>query len=173
MDASQTRILVSPLRGISGDAQLDDAIEFYTGALAEHVIGQLRSQHADQRKQSNNARLVTLAMKLAGKLAHELDQSDFLRAAHHEGDTIANTLNEAFTRYKVDQYSWAHSESEVPGRGDVATLMQAYRDNHKPPWETLSEILSHMREEVGSDELFNFDFSDPEHDQLNHATHSQ
>ena len=173
MDASQTRILVSPLRGISGDAKLDDAIEFYTGALAEHVIGQLRSQNADQRKQSNNARLVTLAMKLAGKLAHELDQSDFLRAAHHEGDTIANTLNEAFTRYKVDQYSWAHSESEVPGRGDVATLMQAYRDNHKPPWETLREILSHMREEVGSDELFNFDFSDPEHDQLNHATHSQ
>ena len=116
--------------------------------------------------------MATLAISLAGKLAHELDQSDFLRAAHHEGKTIANTLSEAFTRYKVDQYSWAHSESEIAGRGDVATLIKEYRASHKPPWETLGEILGYMRKEVG-DDLFNFEFSDPEHDQLNHATHTQ
>ena len=175
MDASQIRILTSSVRGISGDSQIDDAIEFYTDAVAKRIIGPWRRAQPGKRKQSDNRPhiLVTLAIRLTGKLAHELDQSDFIRAAHHEGKTIANSLSEAFTTYKVDQYSWAHSESETQGRGDVATLMQAYRENHKPPWETLREILSHMREEVGGDELFNFEFSNPEHDRLNHATHQQ
>ena len=174
MDGSKVRILASALRGLSGDAQIDDAIEFYTDALVKRVIFRLRVRQTRRRQRADDTHrvLVTLAIRLAGKLAHELDQSDFLRAAHHEGKTIANTLSEAFTRYKVDQYSWAHSESEISGRGDVATLMKAYRANHKPPWEILREILSYMREEVG-DDLFNFEFSDPEHDQLSHATHTQ
>ena len=175
MDDSKVRILVSPLRGLSGDARIDDAVEFYTDALAKRVISRLRVQKTKNKRQrpdNHDQVMTTLAIKLGGKLAHELDQADFLRAAHHEGKTIANTLSDAFTRYKVDQYSWAHSESEIPSRGDVATLMQAYRAKHKPPWETLREILSYMRAEVG-DDLFNFEFSDPEHDQLNHATHTQ
>ena len=174
MDKTQVRILTSPLRGVSGDPQIDDAIEFYTSALADRVISRLRQHPTKKGQQPDNRSqvIVTLAVRLACKLAHELNQADFLRAAHHEGKTIANTVSEAFARYKVDQYSWAHSQSEVPGRGDAASLLRAYRENHKPPWETLREILSHMREEVG-EELFNFEFTDPEDDRLTHATHQQ
>ena len=174
MDAAKVSKLDSSLRGISGNAQIDDAIEFYTNVLARRVISQFHGQPTGEPRQTDDRHpvMLTLAMRLRGKLAHELDQSDFLRAAHHTGETIANTLSEAFTRYKVDQYSWAHSEGEIPGRGEIATLMQAYRTKHKPPWETLREILSQMREQVG-DGLFDFEFSDPEHDQFNHATHNQ
>lgn len=176
MDAPKVRVLQRSYRGITGDVRIDDAVEFYTGALAKRVIAplSLHVRRQGKRNQTDNRVqiMVTLAMRLAGKLAHELNQSDFLRAAHHEGKTIANTLSEAFTRYKVDQYSWAHSESEIPGRGDVASLLHTYRANNQPPWEILRAILSHMREEVG-DELFDFEFSDPENDRLSHATHNQ
>ena len=158
MDAENVRALGSSGHGLSGDPRIDDAVESYTRALRLRVLSRLQLPESGKARKRDvaTAGMVTLAMRLAGKLAHDLDQSDFLRAAHYEGETIANTISEAFTRYKVDQYSWAHSESEIPGRGDVATLLRTYRANNKPPWETLREILAHMREDVG-DDLFNFE----------------
>ncbi len=45
-------------------------------------------------------------MKLTGTFPHELLRDDILRAAHYEGKTLANQVSQAFTRYKVEQYSW-------------------------------------------------------------------
>ena len=113
-----------------------------------------------------------MAMALEGKLAHEIDRNDILRAAHYEGDTIGNTLSAEFTRYKAEQYSWAITESEG-GRGDVGSLIDAYRRDNTPPWETLREVLASMRQAAGDEGIFDFEFSDPEADRLNHADHFQ
>ena len=174
LQMSKVRVLTSPVRGCSGLPDIDDAIEAYTGEIAKRVMPLLRARNASNSggKDTRPDVLVSLGMMLASKPAHLVDQGDILRAAHHEGKTIANTLSQAFTRYKVDQYSWAHCEGEIPGRGEVGVLMLEYRRKHTPPWETLREILSQMREEVGDEELFNFDFSDPEDDRLTHATHN-
>ena len=113
-----------------------------------------------------------MAMRLARKLPHEIDRSDILRAAHYEGDTIANTLSQAFTRYKAEQYSWAITESEQ-GRGDVGCLIDVYRRDNVPPWEVLREVLTSMRDAAGGEGVFDFEFTDPEADRLNHADHMQ
>ena len=106
-------------------------------------------------------------MKLADKLPHELIREDIVRAAHSEGDTISNSISAVFATHKVDQFFSAHeqfdNETEHVGR---AELMAEYRTKYLPPWETLREILSEMRDAAGDDGLFNFDFSDPEDHEL-------
>ena len=88
-----------------------------------------------------------------------------MSAAHYEGDTLSNTVSAVFAAYKADQYIWAHKrvETQLVGFDD---LIAEYRTNHPPPWETLREILSVMREAAGDDGLFDFDFSDPEEYEL-------
>ena len=109
----------------------------------------------------NQAALISAAMKLNGKLPHELTHDDIMQAAHYEGDTISNSISEVFTTYKVDQYTWAHKriESELVG---FEELIAEYREKYPPPWETLREILSSMRDAAGEDGLFDFEYSDPD-----------
>ena len=156
----------------------EKAIEYYTREISDRVVEPLalENQGGKQRPDSynNDPRiLVSMAMKLAGKLAHEIDRKDLLRAAHYEGNTIANTLSAAFTRYKAEQYSWAITESERGQRETVGSLIDAYRRDNKPPWETLREVLADMRRAATGEGVFDFEFSDPEADRLNHADHTQ
>ena len=95
----------------------EKAIEHYTREIADRVVEPLAPEKQGGKRRpdsyNNDPRiLVSMAMKLAGKLAHEIDRKDILRAAHYPGNTIANTLSAAFTRYKAEQYSWAITESE-------------------------------------------------------------
>lgn len=122
--------------------------------------------------ESDPAALVYLAMKLTKKLPHEICRADILRAANYEGDTIANTLSQVFTRYKVEQFSWAHTEGEASSES-FQNLMSRYLDTTPPPWSTLREILEQMREAAGDPELFNFEFSDPGDDRIDFANHQQ
>ena len=174
---------VGAMPAISVASDLDhvaEATEHYTRGIAQRVVGPLAAgnnggtRHQQRTGSCNNdpAILVSMAMKLEGKLAHEIDRNDILRAAHYEGDTITNTISQAFTRYKAEQYSWAITESES-GRGDVGSLISVYRRENAPPWETLREVLESMRQAAGDDGIFNFEFSDPEADRLNHADHTQ
>ena len=148
----------------------------YACDVVEKVIGALANP-TDRRSSEDSyhndpAILVSMAMKLAGKLPHEIERRDILRAAHYEGPTIGNALSEAFTRYKGEQYSWAVTESER-GRGDVKSLVAQYRSENEPPWETFREVLEAMREAAGDENVFNFEFSDPEESRINHADHQQ
>ena len=77
-----------------------------------------------------------------------------------------------FTKYKAEQYSWAITESER-GRGDVGSLLDAYRRDNTPPWETFCEVLANMRNTAGGEGIFDFEFTDPEADRFNHADHMQ
>ena len=45
--------------------------------------------------------------------------------------------------------------------------MDQYRETHRPPWEALREVIDRVRETYYDPELFNFEFSDPENDELN------
>ena len=108
----------------------------------------------------NPAVLLCTAMKLTGKLPHELDRDDIIRASHYEGNTISNSLSEAFAAYKVEQFIWAHTQIEREPTGfDV--LMEQYQAKHRPPWDILREILAEMRYASSDDGLFDFEFSDP------------
>ena len=106
-------------------------------------------------------------MKLAEKLPHEIDRHDVLGAVNYEGETIKNTLNDLFLRYKLEQYSWAHAQIEQPETAETfQSLMARYREETPPPWEVLREYLERMRKATGDPALFNFSFTDPEKDQL-------
>ena len=111
-------------------------------------------------------------MRLSHKLPHEVTREDILRASHFEGKTIGNQLSQIFARYKVEQYVWAHTEGEK-GEKTINCLMSEYRNAHRPPWEILKESLDQMREASDDPELFNFEFSDPENDELSFGNHQQ
>ena len=92
------------------------ALSVYSQKIWDQVIRPL-SLGGDRQREAqvwsfgnNPARLVSMAMKLGGKLPHEINRNDILKAAHYEGGTVANTLSHVFTRYKVEQYSWAHTK---------------------------------------------------------------
>ena len=167
---------------INGDA----ALSAYSQAIWRHVVEPMSLKEEEQQRRSSrnkqkdkkntcgndSAILVSLAMKLTGKLPHELLREDVLRAAYYEGNIIANNVSQAFTKYKVEQYAWAHSQSEA-GEKSVRELMNEYREKTCPPWITLRRNLERMREASGNPELFDFEFSDPEQDQLHYADHQQ
>ena len=161
---------------IFGDIQGNDAVRTYSSLILREVLGNLSPEHGSRGRRDNvrgnPAVLVSLAMKLSGKLPHELSPEDISRAARYEGGTIANQLSQIFTNYKVGQYSWAHTESEASEKS-VQALMAEYRENNCPPWVTLREHLDQMRQASDDPELFNFEFSDPEGDRLIHPDHQQ
>ena len=158
-----------------------EALSAYSQEILTDVIGPLRpkkqqsrSSRSDEKGTCGNdsAILLSLAMKLTGKLPHELLCDDVLRAAYYEGDTIANNLSQAFTRYKVEQYSWAHTQGEAR-QDSIQNLMFEYRQLNPPPWTLLRESLNRMRNASDDPQLFNFEFSDPETDEIIFADHSQ
>ena len=148
----------------------------YKNGLYEQVIGSLVSEESrrsgrGQSNQSNSfngnkAALLSSAMKLVGKLPHELTRDDIMRASNYEGGTISNAISEVFAAYKVDQFIWAHRRIETEPVS-YAELVAKYRTKYPPPWDTLRKILSAMRDAAGDDGLFDFEFSDPDGYELN------
>ena len=120
----------------------------------------------------NQAALLSAAMKQNSKLPHELTHYDIMRTSHYEGDTLSNSLSAVFATYKVDQFIWAHRRIETEQVG-FDKLIKEYRIKYRPPWETLREILSDMREAAGDDGLFDFDFSDPDDHVLHMGNYEQ
>ena len=168
------RRLKLEIRGTSDFAVFggDNKDSPYKQALYQQVLDPLsRDQGGRSSNRSinsfngNSAALLSTAMKLAGKLPHELTRTDIMRAALCEGDTLSNSISEAFAAYKIDQSTWAYerfdNETERVSRVE---LINEYQTENPPPWETLRRILSEMRDAAGDDGLFNFDFSDPSHD---------
>ena len=154
--------------------ETSNALRTYCRKIQRDVISQIRSDGNPQTRTSatDPAVLVILTLKLTGKLPHEICREDILRAANYEGEPIANSLSHVFTRYKVEQFSWAHQEGEKKGKESFGSLMLQYREEHTPPWVTLRKYLKQMRESAGDPKLFNFAFSDPEEDQIHFVGHS-
>ena len=155
----------------------------YKGTLYEQVLEPLIPETTGRRgsrssNQSNNsfngnqAALISMAMKLTGKLPHELTHDDIMRASHYEGNTLSNSISAVFAAYRADQFIWAHKRIETE-RVDFAELITEYRTKYPPPWETLREILSAMRDAAGDNGLFNFDFSDPDDYELHMGNYEQ
>ena len=167
--------------GTLGRIEGDGPVAFYVNAIGHDVIGKMVSKNSNGRSSkgqqggsfnNSQAALVSQAMKLSGKLPHELHREDILRASHYEGNTIGNQLSQIFARYKAEQYAWAHTASERSDKS-VQRLMEEYREANRPPWETLRGCLGRMREASEDPELFNFEFSDPEEDTLTYTDHNQ
>ena len=125
--------------------------ELVWGPLNRAKTGRQLSRSSNQSNKSfndNPAALLSAAMKLTGKVPHELTRGDIMRASHCEGDTMSNSISEVFAAYKVDQFIWAHKRIEKEHvRFDE--LITEYRTKNPPPWETLREILSEMRDAAG------------------------
>ena len=120
--------------------------ELYEQILAPRIPETTGRQGGRSSSQSNNsfngnqAALLSEAMKLTGKLPHELTHDDIMRASHYEGNTLANSVSAVFAAYKVDQFIWGHKRIETE-RVDFPELINEYRATYPPPWETLREIL--------------------------------
>ena len=179
VEAIRWEIRSLPYFQILGPFGGDDAVTSYSQAMQQQVFKPLDSGSQKRRNVrnqlpigvgNNQAALVSLAMKLGRKLPHELDRSDFLRAANYEGGTIRNQLSQLFTRYKVDQCHWALTEAEESDKSS-RELMREYRQAERPPWDTLRAVLDRMRDASTDPGLFTFEFSDPEQDSLNYRNH--
>ena len=167
--------------GTFGEIGEDKALIAYFNSIRNGVIKIIqsvprgpRSMQIDQAVSFKNdpVSLICQAMRLSHKLPHEVTREDILQASHFEGKTIGNQLSQIFARYKVEQYVWAHNESEKGGKS-VHGLMSEYRNAHRPPWEILRESLDQMRDASDDPELFNFEFSDPENDELSFGNYQQ
>ena len=55
----------------------------------------------------------------------------------------------------------------------LKSLVAQYRAENEPPWETLREVLEAMRDSAGGENVFDFEFTDPEEERINHADHQQ
>ena len=149
-----------------------DATSTYSERIAREVISSISTgtQRSDSLN-NNPALLVSLAMKLTAKLPHELCHEDIVRAAHYEGDPLANQLSEIFTKYKIEQYVWAHTEGDA-GRGVIQDLKAEYERRYPPPWSTLRTVLQRMRDVTDNQELFAFEFTDPQNNGITFSNHS-
>lgn len=161
--------------------QQSPAIESYTQRIQQDVIMPLDAGRVTRRRDrdrgvigydGSGARLLCMTLKLSGKLPHEIGHAEITKAANYDGGTITNTLSSVFARYKVEQYSWAHRESESGG-ASVEELVSQYRNDRTPPWIALRESLERMRQAAGDGVLFNFEFSDPEEDVIKFTEHRQ
>ena len=166
---------------VLGPFQGDSPVTSYLNSIRNQVISKLKSGKGGTRTSreepltgvgNDQSVLVSLAMKLNGKLPHELTRNDLYSASNYEGRTIGNQLSQLFIRYKVAQYWWAHTEGERSDKS-IRTLMREYRETQCPPWVALRSTLDRMRETSDDPELFNFEFSDPEQDILSYVDHLQ
>ena len=143
----------------------------YDQSLHERVMGRMAQRRASRRTKTqsrvnsfneNPAALLSMAMKRAGKLPHELTREDILGASHYEGAPIANAISEVFAAYKIDQYSWTYARyvSDVAAVRYSDDLVE-YQQRNPPPWDTLRDVLARMRDAAGDSGLFDFEFSDP------------
>ena len=157
----------------------------YKKALYEQVLAPLNpgttgsrgggsSNKPKNRFNGNQAALLSAAMKLTGKLPHELTHDDIVRSSHYEGDTLSNSVSAVFAAYKLDQFIWTHGKFDNDReRVSRAELNAKYIIKYPPPWETLREILSEMRDAAGDEGLFNFDFSDPRDHEIRVSNYEQ
>ena len=139
---------------------VDDREAPYKKTLYERVLaplnpgttgrqqGRRSSDQPNNRFNGNQAALLSAAMKLTGKLPHELTHDDIMRASHYEGDTLSNSISAVFAAYKVNQFIWAHERIETERVG-FDELIAEYRTKYPAPWETLRGILSEMRDAAG------------------------
>ncbi|MYI70173.1 MAG: AAA family ATPase, partial [Boseongicola sp. SB0673_bin_14] len=154
----------------------------YEEAIHTQVMAPLIPSESDRSRKGqptpptscsgNPASLVSLAMKLSGKLPHELTEDDIMLAGQYEGSIISNVISEVFATYKVGQFIWAHKRietEEVP----YATVLAECRREYPPPWDILRDALAAMRTAAGDDGLFDFEFSDPDQHELNMANYEQ
>lgn len=160
--------------GNSVPENISDALSSFAQRIHSEILGPLSTTNRQEERARDNeaTSLIHQAMTSSRKLPHEITRVDILRAANLEGNIIENTLSKLFTRYKVEQFSWAHSEGES-NQESLHALMERYRRENVPPWVILRENLARMHEAAGNPELFNFDFSDPEEDRINFANHTR
>ena len=160
----------------SGTRSTSYHVELYEKVMDPFVPKTPRRQRQAQPKNrfnGNRAMLLSTAMKLAGKLPHELNRDDIMGAAQYEGETLGNAISAVFAAYKVDQFIWAHRQIETAGSSDFADLITEYRAKHPPPWNTLRKVLSDMRDEAGDNGLFDFEFSDPDDYKIHMGNYEQ
>ena len=174
----RSKILTIPDFNVFQTMQGNDAVSAYSQKIMRDVINPLSSRAGNNRTSSSSSRsndaavLLSLAMKLKSKLPHELSREDILQAAYYEGDTIANRVSQAFTRYKVEQFAWAYTQGSE-GKGIIQDLMAEYLRQNLPPWLILRNSLDRMREGSDDPQLFNFEFSDPQEDNLTFTDYLQ
>ena len=110
-------------------------------------------------------------MRRAGKLPHELVPTDVEEALYYDDNLLTNRLSEVFSGYKLAQYMWAHKQIEISGDMSYDDLLRKYEEDSKPPWRVMREVLADMRDAAGDYALFNFDFTDPEDQEINMGNH--
>ena len=152
----------------------------YTTEIRSRILGELSNSELQRRRNAGENRLnrlsvedsrycqlLSAAMKKISKFPHELTREDISGALHYDEHLLSNRLSEIFSAYKLAQYAWAHRQIEVSGAPTYAELIQQYQEDLPPPWQVMREVLAEIREAAGDYALFDFDFTDPEGQELN------
>lgn len=160
----------TPRQGVFGL----DGSNTYAVALRDKILMPIYSLDPNRNtrnrirdlKESRYLMLLSAAMRKADKFPHELTREDIAEALHYDENLMSNLLSEVFIAYKIAQYAWAHRQIESGGAATYAELIQQYQKDSPPPWAIMREVLADMREAAGDYALFDFDFTDPEGQEL-------
>ena len=106
------------------------------------------------------------ALRKTGKNLHLVNEEDFQEKFVPSVQTenyLVSSLGVIFTKYKVNQYLWAHSQWD---KGETSTtkaaLYSEYEERHEKPWDVINQILTDIHEYAGGSAVFNFAITQPD-----------
>jgi len=80
---------------------------------------------------------------------------------------LASSIGVVFTKYKVNQYLWAHQQWEASATATTKDeLFNDYEKLHEKPWVVINQILSNINNFSRENSIFNFSITQPDNTRL-------
>ena len=147
------------------NAQLSAAIRNYVNAVKSQVFA-----NANFKKIPYHLSLIK-ALRKTDRNLHLVNEQDFherfvpsIQTPNH----LASSLGVIFTKYKVNQFLWAHRQWD---KGTTSTskseLYSEYEKTHKKPWDVVNQILADIHHFADDSLVFNFAITQPDDQRLN------
>lgn len=113
-------------------------------------------------------------IKLICKLRKPLDRMTdrefrdlFVPATNQQDSHLAGSLGVVFTKYKVNQFLWAHEQFERTRKPvTIEALYQQFHQLHSQPWDVMNTILQQIHAYASESGVFDFKITDPSSDLL-------
>lgn len=146
------------IEGVS--PRLKSAVDGYITTVKEQVFN-----NPNFRKIQHYVGVKKALQKRRGPL-HDIDEEQFSRdfvPSSQVDSPIATSLGVIFTRYRVNQFLWAHRYWDRGGESTSREeLFLQYEESHEKPWNLINEILHQIHEFSGEEAVFNFSISVPD-----------
>jgi energy-coupling factor transporter ATP-binding protein EcfA2 len=152
--------------------ELRDKVNRYEREIDQHIFG-----NANFQREAQYAAIVSMLKKrkLPVHTIREEEFSETFSPSMQKEHLLSNSLSVIFTKYKVAQSQWCYSQFDSGARKDREQLVADFSSMRMPPWNLVNEVLATIHRHGGNDNVFNFEITTPDADQLtfnNYQTYS-